>query len=306
MLAGVEPLRDRLRDFGYRSLGQPGEHYGYSLALGSADVSLLDQANAYRALANGGVWSPVRLRPDEPPGTPRRVLSGAAAYIVSDILADPAARAPTFGLDGPLATGYWAAVKTGTSKNLRDNWCLGYSRDYTLGVWVGNFEGDAMRDVSGTSGAAPAWREIMDALAARASGPPPVPPGAVSQRVRFEPPVEPARTEWFVAGTETALVQVAGPGGRPRIAAPPDGVIVALDPDIPPANQRLVFSARGIDGLPAEWVLDGEPIRPAGEPALWAPVPGSHRLVLRADGRELDAVSFRVRGVPRPRLSAAD
>jgi penicillin-binding protein 1C len=306
MLAGVEPLRDRLRDFGYRSLGQPAEHYGYSLALGSADVSLLDQANAYRALANGGVWSPVRLRPDAPAGSERRVLSGAAAHIVSDILADAAARAPTFGLDGPLATGYWAAVKTGTSKNLRDNWCLGYSRDYTVGVWVGNFEGDAMRDVSGTSGAAPAWREIMDALPSIAPGPPPVPPGVVVERVRFEPPVEPARTEWFVAGTETGLVQLAGAVGRPRIAAPPDGVIVALDPDIPPGNQRLVFDAQGIQGLSAEWVLDGVPIGPAGEPVRWAPVPGGHRLALQADGRELDAVSFRVRGVPRPRLSAAD
>jgi penicillin-binding protein 1C len=306
MLAGVEPLRDRLRDFGYGSLGQPGEHYGYSLALGSADVSLLDQANAYRALANGGVWSPVRLRPGEVAGATRRVLSGAAAYIVSDVLADPAARAPTFGLDGPLATGYWAAVKTGTSKNLRDNWCLGYSRDYTVGVWVGNFEGDAMRDVSGTSGAAPAWREIMDALQDRPAGPPAAPPGVVAAPVRFEPPVEPARTEWFIGGTETALVQLAGHGGRPRIAAPPDGVIVALDPDIPPGNQRVVFSTQGVEGLAAEWVLDGEPIGPAGEPVRWAPVPGSHRLALHADGRELDAVSFRVRGVPRPRLSAAD
>jgi penicillin-binding protein 1C len=306
MVAGVEPFRDRLRDFGYRSLGQPGEHYGYSLALGSADVSLLDQANAYRALANGGLWSPVRLRPGEPAGAARRVLSAAAAHIVSDILADAAARAPTFGLDGPLATGYWASVKTGTSKNLRDNWCLGYSRDHTVGVWVGNFEGDAMRDVSGTSGAAPAWREIMDALQGRPASPPAAPPGVVAAPVRFEPPIEPARTEWFVAGTETALVQLAGPRGRPSIAAPPDGVIVALDPDIPAGNQRLVFDAEGVYGLPAEWVLDGEPIGPAGEPVRWAPVPGRHRLALRAGGRELDAVAFRVRGVPRPRLSGAD
>lgn len=306
VLAGVEPFRDRLRDFGYHSLGQPGEHYGYSLALGSADVSLLDQANAYRALANGGVWGPVRVRPDDPVDPPRRVLSAAAAYILSDILADAAARAPTFGLDGPLATGYWAAVKTGTSKNLRDNWCLGYSRDYTVGVWVGNFEGDAMRDVSGTSGAAPAWREIMDALQPRPAGAPSAPAGVVAAPVRFEPPLEPARVEWFVAGTEAPLVQLASAGGRPRIVSPPDGVIVALDPDIPPGNQRLVFNAAGVRGVAAEWVLDGTPIGAAGEPVRWAPVPGAHRLVLRADGGELDAVSFRVRGASRPRLSAAD
>jgi penicillin-binding protein 1C len=146
----------------------------------------------------------------------------------------------------------------------------------------------------------------MDALQGRPAGPPAAPPGVVAAPVRFEPPVEPARNEWFVAGTETALVQLAGSGGRPRIAAPPDGVIVALDPDIPAGNQRLVFDAEGVHGLQAEWVLDGEPIGPAGEPVRWAPVPGRHRLALRAGGRELDAVAFRVRGVPRPRLSAAD
>jgi penicillin-binding protein 1C len=306
MLAGVEALRDRLRDFGYRSLGQPGEHYGYSLALGSADVSLLDQANAYRALANGGVWSPVRLRPDAPAGGARRVLSAAAAHIVSDILADAAARAPTFGLDGPLRTGYWAAVKTGTSKNLRDNWCLGYSRDFTVGVWVGNFEGDAMRDVSGTSGAAPAWREIMDALQTRSAAPSVPPTGIVAVPVRFDPPVEPPRLELFVAGTETPVVRLAGAGGSGRIASPPDGLTVAVDPDIPAHNQRVLFVAEGIDGVPARWVLDGEPFGPAGEAVPWAPVPGHHRLALVAGGRELDAVSFRVRGASRPRLSAAD
>ena len=55
-------------------------------------------------------------------------------------------------------------MKTGTSKDMRDNWCIGFSRDYTVGVWVGNFEGDAMHDVSGVTGAAPVWREIMGAL----------------------------------------------------------------------------------------------------------------------------------------------
>ncbi len=133
-LAGVDALVERLRDFGYASLTQAGEHYGHALALGAADVGLLAQANAYRALANGGVWSEARLRPGQDIAPVRRVLSPAAAYVVSDILSDAAARAPTFGVGGPLQTRYWAAVKTGTSKNLRDNWCLGYTRDYTVGV----------------------------------------------------------------------------------------------------------------------------------------------------------------------------
>ena len=67
---------------------------------------------------------------------------------------DRAARAVTFGLDNPLATRFWTAVKTGTSKDMRDNWCIGYTSRYTVGVWVGNASGAPMWDVSGTSGAA--------------------------------------------------------------------------------------------------------------------------------------------------------
>ncbi len=305
-LAGVDELLERLRAFGYASLGQSGEHYGHALALGAADVSLLAQANAYRALANGGIHGEARLRADAPAPAGHRVLSAAAAYIVSDILSDAAARAPTFGVGGPLQTRYWAAVKTGTSKNLRDNWCLGYTRDYTVGVWVGNFEGDAMRDVSGVSGAAPAWREILDALHPRPSPAAAPPTGLVSMDVRFEPPVEPARTEWFVVGTETGVVERAAPAGRPRIVTPPDGVVVAIDPDIPPAQQSLALEAEPADAQ-AIWQVDGSLLGRAAEPLRWAPTPGRHRLELRdARGAALDAVTVQVRG-PAPRdLSAAD
>jgi penicillin-binding protein 1C len=305
-LTGLEPFRDRLVDFGYATLDQPGEHYGHSLALGSADVTLLDQANAYRALATGGSWSPVRLRPDDPAGPGRRVLSEAVAYIVSDILADRGARAPTFGLESPLSTRHWTAVKTGTSKSMRDNWCIGYSRDYTVAVWVGNFEGDAMRDVSGISGAAPAWREIMSVLQrGDAVDPPSPPPGAVAGRVAFDPPIEPPREEWFVAGTEPGSVQAAQVAASARIRTPIDGAVLAVDPDIPPASQWLVLEA---DGAPADarWVLNGERLGGALEPLRWAPVPGRHRLTLESGGVALDAVAFRVRpGVPG-RVSAAD
>ena len=80
------------------------------------------------------------------------------------MMADPNARAVTFGLDSSLRLPFWAAVKTGTSKAMRDNWCVGFSDRYTVAVWVGNVEGDAMRAVSGTSGAAPVWRDVMLAL----------------------------------------------------------------------------------------------------------------------------------------------
>src|SRR3546814_21014707 len=77
------------------------------------------------------------------------------------ILADATARADAFGADSALRLPFWAAAKTGTSKGMRDNWCVGWSDRFTVAVWVGNLEGDSMRAVSGTSGAAPVWRDVM-------------------------------------------------------------------------------------------------------------------------------------------------
>ncbi len=198
MLVGGRALRDRLRAVGYTGIVEDGAYYGYSLALGSAEVTLWEQAQAYRTLASGGQSSSLRILAGDPPPMSRRVLPGDASFIVGDVLSDRAARAVTFGLDSHLATGYWSAVKTGTSKDMRDNWCVGYSARYTVAVWVGNFEGDSMHDVSGVTGAAPVWREIMDGLhedsKARFA---PAPSGVQEAQVRYSSGVEPPRREWF-------------------------------------------------------------------------------------------------------------
>ncbi|OJA60464.1 penicillin-binding protein 1C, partial [Burkholderia ubonensis] len=157
-------------------LAQEGDYYGFSLALGSADVTLLSLTNAYRALANGGVArkavdlpapassasasAPTPAR--APDGT--RVFSDAASFVVTDILADNNARVRTFGFDNPLATRFFSAVKTGTSKDMRDNWAVGYTSRYTVGVWVGNADGSPMWDISGVTGAAPVWSAVVGYL----------------------------------------------------------------------------------------------------------------------------------------------
>ena len=299
ILVGVERFRDRLEELGYRGLTEDGEYYGFSLALGSAEVSLLEQVNAYRALANGGIWSPMRFLPDSAPNgdETRRVMSAEATYLITDILSDNAGRSVTFGLDSPLATRFWSAVKTGTSKDMRDNWCIGFSRRYTVGVWVGNFEGDSMQDVSGISGAAPAWAAIMSQLHAEQPGSAPEPPeGIVRQAIRFEPAIEPPRDEWFMEGTETALIQAAPENSHQMsLESPPDGIIIALDPDIPPANQKIQFRAKG--GEQAIFMLDEEPMGPASTPYPWRPSPGPHVLKLRreVDGFVVDTIRFQVR-----------
>ena len=112
-------------------LRESGDYFGYSLALGSPEVPLLHLTNAFRTLANGGRLSPVVLSDRKPQFT--QGLDASAAFIVGDILSDGNARARTFGTDSVLATRFWSAVKTGTSKDMRDNWAVGWSQRYTVG-----------------------------------------------------------------------------------------------------------------------------------------------------------------------------
>ncbi|HTY99359.1 MAG TPA: penicillin-binding transpeptidase domain-containing protein, partial [Rhodocyclaceae bacterium] len=317
---GPDAFQQRLKTLGFASLKESGDYYGYSLALGSADVSLLMLANAYRTLANGGRWSPLRVTADGAAvpcreggcegvfaGPVHWAIQPGAAFLVGDILADAAARAGTFGLDSWLATPYWAAAKTGTSKDMRDNWCAGFSARYTVAVWVGNAEGSPMHDVSGVAGAAPVWREVMDWLhrgdpshgRPRVASRPPAPPaGVVARSIRFEPPREPPRREWFLAGTELTVVKAAAGRALARIAYPADGTVLALDPDIPPARQRVGLALSAPAGPGWSWRLDGRPLGRAAERVLWLPQPGRHRLVLAdGQGREIDAVGFQVRAM---------
>ncbi len=299
MLLGPDALFARLNAFGL-ALPESGGYYGQSLALGSADVSLLALTNAYRALANGGVFSAPLFVPrdDVKARAPVRVADPAAVFLTTDILADNNARARTFGLDSALGTRGFAAVKTGTSKDMRDNWCIGFTDRYTVGVWVGNANGDAMHSVSGVSGAAPVWQALVRHLhAGRPSLRPATPAGVVSVRVAFDAQREPARDEVFMAGTEQAIQRasaavVAG-GNAPGagITSPRDGSVFALDPDIPPSSQRITFEGeRGV------WVLDGKRLGTATR-WPWSPWPGLHRLVLLGrDGQAIQSVRFEVRG----------
>ena len=153
-----------------------GGYYGLSLALGTADVSLYELVNAYRTLADNGRWSELKINPDKK-NVKKQILKKEAVFIISDILSDRTARSLTFGFENPLATRFWTAVKTGTSKDMRDNWCIGYSQRYTVGVWVGNFNGEPMWNVSGITGAAPIWLEVMNYLHRSTPSKSPQPPG---------------------------------------------------------------------------------------------------------------------------------
>jgi len=294
----VQEFRDRLWALGYHGLVEDGEYYGFSLALGSAEVSLIEQANAFRTLANLGKWSPVRfdaarhLRE-----LPRQIVNPGAAFIVGDILADASARADAFGEDSALRLPFWAAAKTGTSKGMRDNWCIGWSDRYTVAVWVGNLEGDSMRAVSGTSGAAPVWRDVMMALHAGSPGrPPKMPEGVEVRQITLPGTREPPRREYFMAGTAQAEMAAAPQvARRPRITSPVSGSVYALDPDIPLGRQSLAVLVSG-DVTGFRLILDKKALGDADAGPQILPRPGVHMLTLvDPGGRMIDRVRFTVR-----------
>lgn len=301
LLAGVESFASRLQELGFSHLSF-GEFYGSSLALGTADVSLFELTNAYRTLANKGVWSKPSLLPSLPPTREKPegkyVMAENAVFIISDILSDRGSRSLTFGLENSLSTRFWTAVKTGTSKDMRDNWCIGYSEKYTVGVWVGNFSGEPMWNVSGMTGAAPVWLETMNYLHRNVPSLPPDPPaGVVKTEIAYSDGSEPKRLEWFISGTETSMmVRDENSINNAKITYPSDGTLFALDPDIPEEREMVFFSATPGDSQ-WKWVLNNKLIAQQNSPVRWKPEPGTYTLSLMdSSGSAKDSVTFEVRG----------
>lgn len=162
-VGGAETLLTRLQNLGLTTLNESAEHYGLGLTLGNAPVRLLELTNAYATLARLGECKPWQLvaNPQAPIKPQNLRLSPESCYIIADVLSDNAARTHTFGTHSPLRLPFRAAVKTGTSQLYRDNWTLGYTPEFTVGVWVGNFDNTPMQEVSGVTGAAPIWRDIF-------------------------------------------------------------------------------------------------------------------------------------------------
>jgi len=161
-LGGPAPLHELLVTLGMTTLGSDPHTHGLGLTLGNAPVRLLELTNAYATLARGGKHLPPSLfRTEEPPELKPLPISEMSFYLLADILSDPAARAPAFPPGGPLDLPFRCAVKTGTSSDFRDNWCMGYTPEFTVGVWAGNFENQPMKGVSGVAGAGPVFNRTM-------------------------------------------------------------------------------------------------------------------------------------------------
>jgi 1A family penicillin-binding protein len=174
---GVENFVEQAHQMGITTLNDTSA-YGLAMVLGAGEVRLLDLTNVYNTIRNGG------LRRDPTPilkvinsrgevlenigAAPGRQALGdhgeQIAYLLTSILSDNLARQYIFGPGNvmELPDGRPAAVKTGTSNDWRDSWAIGYTPDVTVGVWVGNSDGQPMQEVAGVNGAGTIWRAIMD------------------------------------------------------------------------------------------------------------------------------------------------
>jgi penicillin-binding protein 1C len=306
---GVPSFLDRLRALGFRHLTSDADHYGLGLALGDGEVTLEELAGAYATIANGGRLVHLHALADAAGAPAATVGAGSEWSLVTDMLADAHARARAFGVASLLRTSFPSAVKTGTSSDFRDTWTVGFTRDYTVATWVGNFDGAPMQRVSGVTGAAPLWNRIIRHLAERDQPPAFAPPrGYVRRPMCAVSGVRPTRDcasvvgEWLDARDLVAwntpprpldrtfdgwlANQPARRGEALRIVEPHDGDVFVAEP-----GARIAVVARGA-ARPA-WDLNGKPL-PANNVRWTLPLTRGRWTLRARDGTHADAVTFTV------------
>jgi penicillin-binding protein 1C len=330
-IGGAATLQERLRAWGMTTLEQSAEHYGLGLTIGNAETRLLELANAYATLARMGEWRPYRLtaRPNE--GNVQRPTfnfqlpteTPLAAWLIADILSDNAARSMSFGIQSALHFDFPVACKTGTSSDFRDNWAVGYTPEFTVAVWTGNFDGSPMREVSGVTGAAPIMHAVMEQMHARFgttwfATPPQIVerevhpvsgklltksrPDAVREKFIDGklPPVEtpedydangrvvlgPEYAEWSRSAENGMTARTAvEPGETPlRLVSPLPGTTFLVDPDLP-SSERVPLKASGPGEI--KWECDSLEVRVTDGGIYAIAKEGEHHLIARdpATGR---------------------
>lgn len=333
---GTAELHRTLVDLGISTLENRPDHYGLGLVLGDGEVRLDELVLAYATLASGGNYRPPRFTKDQPMVPPRGVLHAVATYLVVNTLDDANARSVAFGFDSALEPAYPMAAKTGTSTGFRDNWAIGVSPTFTVGVWVGNADGSEMTEVSGITGAGPILREVMDAAM---SGVPPkefsrpsslslsercaLSGGVVAEGCtrRYSEWVTPTSLgepcTWHTYDGNSTPANFAAWSGAsnpsfssgttaPTIAYPSNHARFWLDREKTPDDQAIVLRMTGGPGgaAAAIWRVDGRLHEVVQAPwrSRWLPTPGDHLLTVEVEGIVSEAVSIRV-GAADPDLA---
>lgn len=172
----LKDFQNILLKSGLRSIDKNPDYYGYSLVLGSAEVRLIDLSSAYTIFPNSGIfinhYSAVSLKKEngdifyfpKKSYTHKRVISEESAYLINKILSDRNARMGSFRSYRGLVYPFSIAIKTGTSKGSRDAWAIGYTKDYIVGLWLGDFKGSEMINITGGNGAVPILYDLFSML----------------------------------------------------------------------------------------------------------------------------------------------
>ena len=312
---GPAALHERLREVGLTTLNRPPEIYGLGLTLGNCEARLLEMTNAYASLARLGEFQPWRVLGTSVP-EPRRYSRAELVWQIADILSDNSARTLAFGMNSALRFDYPVACKTGTSTDFRDNWTIGFTPEFSVGVWAGNFDGSPMREVSGVTGAGPILHAIFDYLHSNYGTSWYRTPAAVVERTIHPltgklladddrrgthekfladqlPPPEAAAdydkvgnvllgaeyAEWFQSA-ENVLADRAVLAHAPDdllITSPLPGSIYVVDPDVP-SSRRIPLRAYGSGKL--QWRSDSLTCRSDGEIDFAMAAEGEHRLTV--------------------------
>ncbi|HVA97110.1 MAG TPA: transglycosylase domain-containing protein [Candidatus Acidoferrales bacterium] len=226
---GIKPVMQQAYNMGisnWKPTPQALSQVGLSLVLGGRETNLLDETTAYSVFATGGIrHDPVSiLKVTDPKGTVlyhyepnngKRVLSEDVSFLISHILLDNNARTLAFGPHSWLVIpGQTVSVKTGTTDQKRDNWTVGYTPSYVVGVWVGNNNNTPMNPAiaSGITGASPIWNKIMSyVLKGKPNEQPKKPDNIMALQIDalfggLPVPGQPTRSEYFIKGTEPTKV----------------------------------------------------------------------------------------------------
>ena len=285
---GVATFLDRLHALGFTNLSRSAQTYGLGLTLGSGEVTLEELSHAFATAANAGQPILLHALPVDPTNAYAAPPIGdrASWLLVTDILSDASARARAFGVNSLLHLPFTTAVKTGTSSDFRDTWTVGYTRDYTVAVWVGNFDGSAMQRISGVTGAAPLWSRIMlhlhehheSARFALPAGyartpmcattgvrPTPTCPAIVSELLDREDRATLTKPAPALGHEYDAWLaqQPSASGADLRIVAPRDGTRFVFAP-----GAQIALDVRGTRG-PVAWTLNGESLSQRAPRWFW-------------------------------------
>jgi penicillin-binding protein 1C len=253
VLDRIGPLRFTL------ALSNAGAHLAFPahdtapslpVALGGLGISVADIAMLYSGIAEGGTVHPLRLLEHQPQGAAHRLFGPVAAYYLRDILSG--VNLPDgWAMGQGLSRARNIAFKTGTSYGFRDAWSVGFSNDYTVGVWVGRADGAPSTGRIGREGAAPILLKTFGLLPPDKRRAPPVPAGALAVQ----------STEQLPAGLRVFTREAAPPPRQadvppPSISFPPNGATVPLA-DAKAKDRSIMLKADG-GRAPLTWLVDGQ------------------------------------------------